>query len=65
MCRYCSDDKCSCDCAYPEKVRKELRNAYSQNQIDIDTCQITCIKCRHAIVYTATSMHQQSAAQPA
>ncbi len=65
MCKYCSDDKCSCDCAFPERVRKELRNAYSQNQIDIDRCQITCIKCRHPIVYTTASMHQQSASPPA
>lgn len=64
MCRYCSDEKCACDCAFPERIRKELRNAYSQNQIDIDKCQITCIKCRHGIVYTVTSMHQQSAAAP-
>ena len=47
-----------------ERIRKELRNAYSQNQIDIDKCQITCIKCRHSLVYTVTSMHQQSAATP-
>lgn len=62
MCRYCSDENCTCDCAFAERVRKELRNAYSQNQIDIESCQITCIKCRHQIVYTPSSMHKQSAA---
>jgi len=61
MCKFCSDDKCTCDCAFPERIRKELRNAYSLNQIDIEKCVITCIKCRHEIVYTATSMHQHSA----
>lgn len=60
MCKFCSDEKCTCECIFPERVRKELRNAYSLNQIDIDRCQITCIKCRHVIVYTATAMHQSS-----
>ncbi len=61
MCKFCSDEKCSCDCVYPERVRKELRNLYSQNLIDIDKCIITCIKCRHQLVYTVPSMHQHSA----